>query len=470
MNENEEDEITIKAKKIRKFLLLKTDQDINAYSKRHSNIMINSKTTEELHNAYNSYTILLSVPSSIYSNYVQTIQKMFPENIQKQTKEKEIPKKHFEEQVSKSLNSSLDSHSPAIDFVPNKIDLGKKKFSFMMKKGSIKNTKSPKFLDKINNLQENKINEEEEDETKIKSSKLGKKNIHKVIDKIVRIKLTNEIEDDNNITKNVIKLRKYCYKLIKRKKRHKMHSKTKVPLSFKKQKKPNLERPILRKRKTLVNLHIFAKRSLFGLKDSTQEPVLKREDTFEKHNDKKENVKIEEEKNSEKSSAISNSNEHKNYKMNSFKELKTVREKTKEYLEKKKKYRRTQTINIGKEPFSMENKMNHKKEIKKVETVSRQANMNPLLKEPIISTKFARPSKFLIINNNINNANIIIKKEVKKKNSLFGNKRSDLKILKTIREKEKDKICVRNSLKKNPKHTVKLFSPAFKGIKMNSDS
>ena len=220
-----------------------------------------------------------------------------------------------------------------------------------------------------------------------------------------------------------------------------------------------------------MNLHIFAKRSLFGLKDSIQEPVLKREDTFEKHNDKKEKVKIEEEeKNSEKSSAISNSNEHKNYKMNSFKELKTVREKTKEYLEKKKKYRRTQTINIGKEPFSMENKINHKKEIKKVETVSRQANMNPLLKGPIISTKIARPSKFLIINNNINNANIIIKKEVKKENSLFGNKRSDLKILKTIKEKEKDKICVRNSLKKNPKHTVKLFSPAFKGIKMNSDS
>ena len=74
----------------------------------------------------------------------------------------------------------------------------------------------------------------------------------------------------------------------------------------------------------------------------------------------------------------------------------------------------------------------------------------------------------MIINNNINNANIIINKDVGKKNSLFGIKRQEIKRQKTIKEREKDnKYNLRSSLKRygNGKHTVKLFSPQFKVVK-----
>ena len=62
------------------------------------------------------------------------------------------------------------------------------------------------------------ISKEAED-TKIKSTKLGNKGINKVIDKIVSIKLPTDMEDDDNIMKSVIKLRKYCFKLIKKRKK-----------------------------------------------------------------------------------------------------------------------------------------------------------------------------------------------------------------------------------------------------------
>ena len=127
MNENEDGKENLKAKKIRRILLLKTDQDLKNNDKK-ANIMINSKTIQELNQAYNSYKILLSESSPIYSNYVQIIEKMFPDNSQKNKKEKATPKQKNVEQIIKSLNSSFESHSPAIDFIPNKIDLGKKKF------------------------------------------------------------------------------------------------------------------------------------------------------------------------------------------------------------------------------------------------------------------------------------------------------------------------------------------------------
>ena len=214
MNENEiMDEETEKAKKIRRILLLKTDQDLKSNSKRYSNIMINSKTIKELNQAYNSYKILLSESSPIYSNYVQLSEKLFPEISSKENELNDKPQKKRDEEIIKSLNSSFESHSPPIDFIPNKIDLGKKKFSFI-KKGSIKEPKSPKFLEEIK-----ESNSKGAQNENIKSTKLEKKNINKVIDKIMSIKLPYDMEDDDVITKNVIKLRKYCYKLIKKEKK-----------------------------------------------------------------------------------------------------------------------------------------------------------------------------------------------------------------------------------------------------------
>ena len=94
MNENNfmEDEIS-KAKNIRRILLLKTDQELKSNSKRYSDIMINSKTIKELNQAYNSYKILLSESSSIYSNYVQLSEQLFPEFSEKDSEENDKPQK-----------------------------------------------------------------------------------------------------------------------------------------------------------------------------------------------------------------------------------------------------------------------------------------------------------------------------------------------------------------------------------------
>ena len=461
MNENDfmEDEIS-KAKNIRRILLLKTDQELKSNSKRYSDIMINSKTIKELNQAYNSYKILLSESSSTYSNYVQLSEQLFPEFSEKDSEENDKPQKNRVEEIIKSLNSSFESHSPPIDFIPNKIDLGKKKFSFI-KKGSIKNPNSPKFFDEIKESN-NKVVQDE----KIKSTKLENKNIHKVIDKIVCLKLPNDVEDDDVITKNVIKLRKYCYRLIKKRKKNKRSLKSKPPISFKKH-RPRGEKTILKKRKTTVTYNTYGKKSIFVIKDNTHQPILSREDTYEKHKVNL-NVKINERDHSGKS-RNNKSHERKDNKMNSLKDLQTIREKTndKTNFDKKRKLRRVQTLNLRNQPQLL-SKLNQKKEAKKNnDTVIKQVNQ--ILKEPIISTKFARPSKFVIINNNINNANIIVKKDVKKKNSLFGMKK-DFKRQKTIiRDKEKDKNNIRSSLKKNPKHTVKLFSPEFRAYKIPSD-
>ena len=163
-----------------------------------------------------------------------------------------------------------------------------------------------------------------------------------------------------------------------------------------------------------------------------------------------------------------NSNDKKTYKLNSFKDLKTIRERVKEKInmnanvDKKRKLRRVQTLNIRNQPV---NKLSHKKDLKKSDNAYKQ--INTIINGPVISTKFTRPSKFVIINNNINNninnANIIFRKYINKKNSLFGVQRYDFKRLKTIKEKGKDLISSgrRNSLIKNGKRTIKLFSSVY---------
>jgi len=405
---------------------------------------------------------------------------MYPDKSQIEKKIKEPPKTTRVEQNVASLNSSFESHRPQIEFIPNKIDLGKKKFSFR-KKGSIKNQNSPKIFDKMD-LKVSKSKECED--IKIKSTKLGNKGINKVIDKIVRIKLPMDTEDDA-ITKSVIKLRRYCYKLIKKRKKCKKNSKPKPISSIRKGRKDKdkdkdkdkkcdkgIERPKYRKRRTNVAYNMLRRKSLFGIKDNIQEAVLKMEDTYEKSKEDLKMKTIEKEKEKQIEKNKSNLHERKAQKMNSFKDLKTIREirekeNEKLNIDRKRKLRRVQTLNLRNQPPYL-NKLSQKKEIKKSDSVLKQVNQ--ILKEPMISTKFARPSKFVIINNNINNANIILKKDVKKKNSLFGIKRLEFKRQKTIKEKEKEKNNVRGSLKRNAKHTVKLFSPEFKGFKMTSDS
>ena len=101
MDNIDNDEENKKAKKVRRILLLKTDQELKNNSKRYLNIMINSKTIQELNQAYNSYKILLSESSPIYSNYVQIYDNMFPEKPKIVFKEKEIIIKNREDQIIK---------------------------------------------------------------------------------------------------------------------------------------------------------------------------------------------------------------------------------------------------------------------------------------------------------------------------------------------------------------------------------
>ena len=80
-DDNDEDEETVKRKKIRKILLLKTDDELKMISKNKSNIMINSKTTDEINKSYNLYNILLSEKSKIYFNFVKTEERIVSNNI-----------------------------------------------------------------------------------------------------------------------------------------------------------------------------------------------------------------------------------------------------------------------------------------------------------------------------------------------------------------------------------------------------
>ena len=106
----------------------------------------------------------------------------------------------------------------------------------------------------------------------------------------------------------------------------------------------------------------------------------------------------------------------------------------------------------------------------KENTLSQSTNNNNI-KEPLISTKFTRPSKFVIINNNINN--IILRK----KNSLFDNKtvrkkdRSSVKFNEEIIEEEekKRKNKPRKSFIRNAKNTVKISNKDFNKLRIFSD-
>ena len=217
MNENSEVKTRLKAKKIRRILLLNIDRELKSELNKKINIMINSKKIQDINKAYNSYKILLSETTRTYSNYVEMIEKSYPNDKKKKKTNRETPnKKKNEEQTIKSLNSSFETNSPDINFVPNKIDLGKKKLSSYLR-DKIKGMNSPNFF------AENKLDDtKEKDEILNKSTKLNQRGIVKVIDKIIRIKLNTDIEeDDNNIRKNIIKLRKYCFKLIKKKRNQK---------------------------------------------------------------------------------------------------------------------------------------------------------------------------------------------------------------------------------------------------------
>ena len=450
MNEIVGEEQASKAKKIRRILLLKTDKELKKSSKINSNIMINSKTTQELNKTYNSYKILLSERTIIYSNYVTIVSKIVPNEDNKPIIHRKTQAKNFEELNLKIMNSSFESNSPDINYFPSKIDLGKKKFSYR-KKGSLN---SPHFFEeKI--LKENKAKENEAN----KSTKLNKKNIIKVIDKIAMIKLHTDMENEY-ITKNFIKLRKYCNKLIKKKKKAKKTIKLRQKLN---------------KRKTLIASNIIFRKSLFGSKDNNIEEKITKDDSFRKPH-RHFNEKI-----IEKDDFLSNKTSNQRVqKICSFKDLDTIKAKEKEKEKttgKNKKFLRLQTLNYNNKESDINLNSNHKNkiELNKNEAILNKANI--ILKGHIYSTKMTRPPKFVIINNNINNANIFVKKGGIKKNSLFDHKRmtnmekSLVKSNDNSKENDKPKqISPTKSVKRNAKQTVKVYNNQFNHLKMYSNS
>ena len=85
--------------KIRRILLLKIDRELKTDSNNHLNIMINSKKPQEMNKAYNSYKILLSETTRVYSNYVEIIEKCYPNNKKEIKRKKESPRNNKEEQI-----------------------------------------------------------------------------------------------------------------------------------------------------------------------------------------------------------------------------------------------------------------------------------------------------------------------------------------------------------------------------------
>ena len=438
-----------KGKKIRRILLLKIDQELK--SGINKNIMINSQNICELNKSYNSYKILLSVNTEVYSNYVEFFETNSFPNRKKQIKlpKHDSPKKKLKlEQTAQSLNSSFDSNSPVPDFIPNKIDLGHKKFTKRTAIILIKET--PKFFEEADN-QQNKTKDDE----KTKSTKVNK-GINKVINKNNIKKINSEDEDDDNRTKFMKKLRKYCYKLIKRKKRIKKPFKIKRhfslpgdqdPKEFVKNIIPNKQK--FSKRKTIISTNPLIM-PLFDQRESPKK-IFKRKGTDKKAIKYLNPHLIEKGYETEKNKFLQKP--IKNHKINSFKNVKSTtkeKEKEKTISDKKRKLRRVQTMNMKISELIKFNE-SKKKEKKKKEHACYKYNNNT--DDHLFSTKISRPTKLVIINTN----NIIIKK----KNSLIEDKNSRSKpkknIVKFNGDDEKNRYRVRKSFAKNSKASLKIF-------------
>ena len=249
MNEDnkEEEEKTLKGKKIRRLLLLKTDEELKMISKKKSNLMINSTTINEMNKCYNLYSMELSEKSRIYFNFVKTEEKIVSNNkIQKYNSVRTIKKEDKLEQpnINILLNiSEEDSNSPMLSFFPKKINLGAQKFNQNNSPTSKK--KLDKLIKKNTNIEKTTSNEE-----KINSPvKLQKKGLFKLVDKIINIKMNEDIEE--KIKKNIIKLRKYCngLKIPKRKLRRLKKQKTQTKIIEKCEKRGHFN-----KRMTITNM------------------------------------------------------------------------------------------------------------------------------------------------------------------------------------------------------------------------
>ena len=475
---NNDDEKTNKLKKIRKLLLLKTDDELKKNSKKNSNLMINSKTIEDINKSYNLYNILLLEKSRIYYNFIKTEEKVYP-NISLINKDKPRVKNiKFKNPTNINKDIEEEPNTPILNFFPKKIDLASnqlKRLDIPINK-SIKERKYTEekiiFQNKI--INENIIN---------KSTKIERKGLFKLVDKIVNIKMNNENKEEM-IKKNIIKLRKYCNRLKKTKKNLKKINKLKSEsiskkIKEKKEKKDkfNNNHNNNKKRMTITSNKNFFKKSLFGVDKIIDEKLERGEHrgNTTKSLHSKNVIKEYKKENETEKGKDKEKDKEKKPKINrvaSFKVLKQMIKKDKIEQPNRKKFRKMQTLN-----GNFQNKLlefGKKKPIKLVKKTEINKNdesipsNNILLSNgTLLSSKFERPTIYFIYNNISNSNNIIsFNKEQSKSKviSLFGNNNNN----KNISNKEKKgsnvshfnkEIILKNRLstKKYNKNTSRIY-------------
>lgn len=445
MDESKGEPEILKAKKLRRTLLLITDKELKSNTKRDLNFKIDSKTIQELNQAYNSYSILLSETSSIYSNFVQLRENMFPVS-DNEIKGIQISSVRGFDQIINSLDSSFES-SPNVTCVPKKIDLGEKKF-ILRKKDLKNNPYSPTLFPEVN---------PKEAETNNKSTKFRNKNIYRMIERIVNKKLIPNLGDDENVMRNIIKLRNYCHRIIGKRKKNKKSLKSRQDLSQRKYNQTKgFEKPRLIRKKTLHNFtNFFISSVLLGSKEKNDghEKIASKEkkNLKTRYNPK---VKIVENNNKKKNSNDKNFN-----KLKSFNNLEIIKENSskRKNSDVNKRLRSLQTLIIKNQPQNID---------KLVQKIDKNENNDTLNKKnsvsngKTVSTMSIRPLNFLVFNNIVNNVHMNYKKDIVKKQYLLDSKNTNFKKQKTTKVKNENQLeKMRNLYGKITKRTIKLLSP-----------
>lgn len=456
----------LKRKKIRKLLLLKINDELKQISKTKSNIMINSKTIQELNQLYNQSNILLYEKSTIYSNYIRTEETIISKNIspinitktlnksQSKSKIKNKTKSRLDNKITQFGISSLedDSASPQISFFPKKIELGRKKF--------LDNKPKPRNNKSIVNFPEKRIDSEKgiRESNLLKSTKLGNGDLHlhKLIEKITTIK--NNESTEGVILDNIKKLRNYCYQLRKRKKKVKRMSLYKNN-SFRKKsrdKEKKIDLDYIKKRNTKIDKHPV-KESFFSVQQKMEQNFKNKmnnrnEKSLSPASPKFCNVR---KKSTSKVAKINN-----NYKINPRPSTKN-----KNYfsLKSKDKIKKLQTLN--EEDYELKNmNKSHKKKNKKTKTEEKYTEetvpyLNKVPKEIMRSTINDIKMKFDVYNDD-NEKNKVKYNKIKYNNKKLYSKNMSIQIMNTKKHEaglkyfnniniKKDKIELHDNLNLN---------------------
>ena len=500
----DKDEVeNLKRKKIRRILLIRTDEELKKMLKRKSKIMINSRTSEEINKSYDLYNILLSEKTKVYGNFIRTEEKIFPiinnnnksnnyNNIKKIHPKRLISKTKMIEMPIKTLDTTFDDElsprSPILNFFPTKIDLGHKKFNIPKRK-SEKIVILEGFFNPNDKtiLIENQLNSNVNQNVKIlnsnekhlnsngktidskgktidsngntltynankmnKSTRVQKKRLYKLVDKIMYIKMNEYTE--KKVKKNIIRLRKYCNKLKIPKVEPKKHNKLKI-LSEQHDKKVKEK-----KRMTLTDGKNFFKKSLFGSIDKKsnhkkrmQKPRLKSSKyVIEKKNeiysnDLKDKKREEEEDEGEIINKIISSKQFTKY-------ISIRREQKLDSPNKKRKLKRMKTLNGNFKTQRIES--NIKKKIKFTKDSEKIKNWGDLTtkhlnkKDNIISKRNNISTKFDIAtkNNNRKKTLVELNKKEKKENiqTFFNNKEKKEKFKNSNQKDKKSKKQIYN--------------------------